>query len=196
MAGEQLDRDDLIRGLNAVIAKLRATGQPAGIRIIGGAAIALRYFDRDTTSDVDARLQPEAPILAIAVEVAGENNWPSDWLNSNAAHFIPAYGTDPEWEVIYSADGIIVEVASPRALLAMKLNASRLGRDDYDIANLLAICGVADVDSAENLLSDFFPGDGLPDKALRLLKPIFAHGLPEIPVAPPAPALGSLGPLE
>ena len=41
MPGDQLDRDDLIRGLNAVIAKLRAAGQPAGIRIVGGAALAL-----------------------------------------------------------------------------------------------------------------------------------------------------------
>ena len=56
MPGDQLDRDDLIRGINAVIAKLRAAGEPAGIRIVGGAALALRYFDRRTTSDVDAHL--------------------------------------------------------------------------------------------------------------------------------------------
>ena len=42
MPGDQLDRDDLIRGINAVIAKLRAAGEPAGIRIVGGAALALR----------------------------------------------------------------------------------------------------------------------------------------------------------
>ncbi|WP_277870426.1 MULTISPECIES: hypothetical protein [Cryobacterium] len=41
MPGDQLDRDDLIRGINAVIIKLRAAGQPAGIRIVGGAALAL-----------------------------------------------------------------------------------------------------------------------------------------------------------
>lgn len=52
MPGDQLDRDDLIRGINAVIAKLRDAGEPAGIRIVGGAALALRYFDRRTTSDI------------------------------------------------------------------------------------------------------------------------------------------------
>ncbi|MEO8906842.1 MAG: hypothetical protein ABI310_02075 [Microbacteriaceae bacterium] len=41
MPGVQLDRDDLIRGINAVVAKLRALGRPAGIRIVGGAALAL-----------------------------------------------------------------------------------------------------------------------------------------------------------
>ena len=96
MPGDQLDRDDLIRGINAVIAKLRTAGQPAGIRVVGGAALALRYFDRRTTADIDAQLHPEPPILAAAMEVANENGWPHDWLNSNATIFIPAYGADPE----------------------------------------------------------------------------------------------------
>jgi hypothetical protein len=57
MASDRLDRDDLIRGINQVIEKLRAAGQPAGIRIVGGAALALRYFDRRTTTDIDAQLR-------------------------------------------------------------------------------------------------------------------------------------------
>ena len=73
MPGDQLDRADLISGINAVIAKLRAAGQPAGIRIVGGASLALRYFDRRTTADIDAQLHPEPPILAAAMEVANEN---------------------------------------------------------------------------------------------------------------------------
>ncbi|TFC84267.1 hypothetical protein E3T28_14140 [Cryobacterium sinapicolor] len=191
MPGDQLDRDDLIRGINAVIAKLRAAGQPAGIRIVGGAALALRYFDRRTTADVDAHLQPEQPILKAAVEVADENGWPQDWLNSKATMFLPSYGADPGWEVLYANEDITVEVASPRALLAMKLNASRPGRDVQDIANLLAICDVRELSAAEELLNDFFPGDGLPDKALRLLEPIFKQGIPAVPASPPPPLLGT-----
>ena len=42
-----------------------------------------------------------------------------------------------------------------------------------DIANLLAICDVRELSAAEELLNDFFPGDGLPDKELRPLEPIF-----------------------
>lgn len=191
MPGDQLDRDDLIRGINADIAKLRAAGQPAGIRIVGGAALALRYFDRRTTADVDAHLQPEQPILKAAAEVANENGWPQDWLNSNATMFLPPYGADPGWEVLYANEDITVEVAWPRALLAMKLNASRPGRDVQDIANLLAICDVRELSAAEELLNDFFPGDGLPDKALRLLEPIFKQGIPAVPALPPPPLLGT-----
>jgi hypothetical protein len=61
--GDQLDRDDLISGINSVIQKLTTAGQPAGIRIVGGAALALRYFDRRTTADIDAQLRPELPIF-------------------------------------------------------------------------------------------------------------------------------------
>ena len=94
--------------------------------------------------------------IEAAIEVADANGWPHDWLNSNATMFVPAYGADPEWEVLYANDDIKVEVASPRALLAMKLNASRPGRDVQDIANLLAICDVRDLDAAEEVLNNFF----------------------------------------
>jgi hypothetical protein len=58
-----LDRDDLVQGLREVVAELHRLGQPAGIRIVGGAALALRYFDRRTTSDIDAVVHPPGSAL-------------------------------------------------------------------------------------------------------------------------------------
>lgn len=49
-----LDRDDIITGLRELIAELRDARQVAGIRLVGGAALALRYFDRGTTQDLDS----------------------------------------------------------------------------------------------------------------------------------------------
>jgi hypothetical protein len=48
-----LDRDDIIAGLRDLISELRSAGEIAGIRLVGGAALALRYFDRGTTRDLD-----------------------------------------------------------------------------------------------------------------------------------------------
>ncbi|GAB3135856.1 hypothetical protein [Marisediminicola antarctica] len=124
--------------------------------------------------------------------MADENGWPLDWLNTNAGKFIPRYGADPEWETIYSSDDITVEVASSPALPAMKLNASRPGRDTQDIAKLLALWEIPDIEAAEQLLSQFYPGDGLPDRALRILGPVFAQRLPAAPETPPFPVLGLL----
>lgn len=69
----------------------------------------------------------------------------------------------------------------------MKLRASRSGRDDDDIANLLALCGVSDELEAAELYESYYPGEVLPDKALRMLDAIFTQGLPDVPEEPPRP---------
>lgn len=67
------DREDLIDGLRQLISQLRNSGQPAGIRIIGGAAVALRYFDRRTTVDIDAVIHPSNALNEAAHAVALRN---------------------------------------------------------------------------------------------------------------------------
>ncbi len=184
-----LDRDDLIRGLRQLVVALRASGEPAGIRIIGGAALSLRYFDRLTTDDIDAKLHPAGPALSAAAEIARANGWPDDWLNTKASHFIPV-ARDVGWEPLYDDEQIGIWVASAPTLLVMKLRASRPGRDDDDIANLLVICGVGDVDAASELYEEYYPGEVLPDRALLMLGAILAQGLPEVPAEPRRPEFG------
>lgn len=58
-----------------------------------------------------------------------------------------------------------IEVAPADALLAMKLKASRPGRDTDDIRQLLAICGIDSAEAADALSTEFFPGDSLTDRA-------------------------------
>lgn len=54
-----LDRSDIIGALRELISELRSAGEVAGIRIVGGAALALLYFDRGTTQDLDSlHIQP------------------------------------------------------------------------------------------------------------------------------------------
>lgn len=108
-------------------------------------------------------------------------------MNSAATQFVPFAVV--EWEPLYDDGEVSVWVASARMLLAMKLRASRPGRDDDDIANLLAICEVADSDDAGELYEEFYPGEILEPKAHRILTVVFAQGLPEIPKAPPAASL-------
>ncbi|WPO88041.1 DUF6036 family nucleotidyltransferase [Herbiconiux sp. KACC 21604] len=84
-----LGRDDLVDGLRDVVGRLRERGAPCGIRIVGGAALSLRYFDRRTTEDIDAKIHPSEATTVIAEEIASERGWPIDWLNSNASQFVP-----------------------------------------------------------------------------------------------------------
>jgi hypothetical protein len=186
---DQLSREDIVEGLSDVVEILARSQRTAGIRIVGGAAIAFWFGDRRLTDDVDARLTPAEDVLAAAEAVGRRRGWPSRWLNPDASIFFPDYGETVEWTTIHSADEVVVEIASTRALLAMKLRASRPGRDDDDIARLLALHAIDSIEEAEELHRAFYPGDELTDRALRLLEDILRAGTP----APDLLTLPTLG---
>lgn len=180
-----LDRDDVVHGLRQLIAELRLAREVAGIRLVGGAALCLRYFDRGTTQDLDSlHIKPgsdEAVALA-AGRVASRLGWDPLWLNFAVenADALPAFGRRAmEWETIFDSDGIVIQVASKEALLVMKLRANRPGRDTNDIRQLLALCEITTLDDAERLYEDFYPGDGLTNRAVGMVERILAAGLPD-----------------
>ncbi|GAA2975833.1 hypothetical protein JOD63_000545 [Microbacterium terrae] len=72
-----LDRDSIIDGLRDLIAELRDAGEVAGIRLVGGAALALRYFDRATTQELDHD--------GIAIDVAAKDAMLAMKLRANRA---------------------------------------------------------------------------------------------------------------
>lgn len=104
--------------------------------------------------------------------------------------FLPSWGRRIDWETIFDDGDVSIEVAPIDALLAMKLLACRPGRDTPDITKLLALTDIRSLDTAEELFESFYPGEPLPDKAIRLLSRIFEIGLPPKPTAPPRLDLG------
>jgi hypothetical protein len=77
----QLDRQDLIDGLREVIVRARAGGVAGvSIRIVGGAALRLAHFERATTADIDAQVEPLDLLAPIIANVARARGWPADWL--------------------------------------------------------------------------------------------------------------------
>jgi hypothetical protein len=180
-----LTRDDMIEGLRELVRELHARGEAGGVRIVGGAAMLLRYYgERRVTPDIDAKLHPESPAIRIAQDIARRRGWDDDWLNAKAATFIPI-AIDVGWEPLYDDDDVSVWVISPEALLAMKIRASRPTRDDADIAVLLALTGIRTVDEAEELYERYYPGELPRDAAYLMLEDILAAGLPDPPPAPP-----------
>ncbi|MEI9907586.1 MAG: DUF6036 family nucleotidyltransferase [Actinomycetota bacterium] len=170
-----------------MVKKLREKNVSAGIRIIGGAAISLCYFERRTTSDIDADILPLEPVLEVALEVAIEEGWPQDWLNNAASGYIPFVSEATKWIKIFDDGSVTISVADVRTLLAMKLNASRPGRDVQDIANLLSLSGITTLEEVDEMMDEFYLGDGLSEQALRILRPIFEKGIPTGVVSPPKP---------
>ncbi|RFA08992.1 hypothetical protein B7R54_06975 [Subtercola boreus] len=187
-----LEREDIIDGLHELIARSRAAGiRGAEIKIIGGAALRLLYFDRPSTVDIDAFIEPHAEIEAVSLAIAEKRHWNADWLNDKARQFIPSWGQDVEWRLIHQDGHISVWVAPVDALLAMKLNAlgGRAGRDASDVAKLLRLNGIETVEAAEELFERFYPGDAFSARTVAALERMYRIGLPGHPVTPPVPVL-------
>jgi hypothetical protein len=188
-----LGTDDIVDGLRDLVERANAAElHGVSIQIIGGAAIALAYFNRAVTVDIDARLRPYEELAAISEQMAIERGWPADWLNNAAdkAGLLPGWGRGIEWRTIYSDDAITIDVAPPEALLVMKLRAfERRGRRDLgDVIGLLGVVRPESAEEVEELFEEFFPGDVLEQRTVDFLRATIADG-----VAPIDPQVHQIG---
>lgn len=130
-------------------------GASAQLFVVGGAAMALAY-DRDRfTRDVDAIFVPAPEVRRIAAEMSGPHGLEPDWLNDAAKAFLP--GADNQPITAFETASLLVQVASPEYLLAMKLHASRDDRDLDDAALLFKRLGYATAQECIDLLAERYP---------------------------------------
>lgn len=166
-----LDRDALLNALIDLVRRLRERHVPAGIRLVGGAAIALAYdHQRPETRDVDAYLYPSDDILKVAAEIAVERGWKDDWLNSKALAFQSHHDRDLDWQVIFEEGDVSVKVASPELLLAMKLLASRGSRDAPDTGTLLTACRITSLADAQAIFDRYYPDEEIKPSGIAVVK--------------------------
>ena len=123
------DRDDILGALDELVGMLVAAPGGPHIRIVGGAAIAVRFTRDATTTDVDALYGSAPEVEAAARRVARRRGWPDDWLNDKVKLFASHFDGPEDWLSFDVRDGIEVRIAGAPLLLAMKLRAAR-GRHD------------------------------------------------------------------
>ncbi len=75
--------------------------------------------------------------------------------------------------VLFERPGLAVRVASPRYLLAMKLLAARVERDEDDIRRLFELCGLRTVSEGLGLVSATYPQAVIPPRVQFLLEELF-----------------------
>ena len=150
---------DIARLLDLLEAELTRRGAAASIYVVGGAAIALTFETGRRTKDVDADLTPEDTVLEAAAAVAESEGLPPTWLNSDAKAWIPPHPA-PTSSGTPLATGLRVEIATPQALLAMKLIASR-NRDVPDIKLLAEALGLTQPMALAELVRDQYGADQL-----------------------------------
>ena len=160
-----LDRDDILAALDELVEVLVAAGARAHIRVVGGAAIAVRFTRDATTTDVDA-LYGSAPEVEAAVQhIARRRGWPDDWLNEKVKAFSSHFDGPEDWVSFDVRGGVDVRIADAPLLLAMKLRAARGRRDAADIDLLLDACEIATAEAAVAVFERYYPEELLPPRA-------------------------------
>jgi len=171
-----LDRDKLLDAFDEIGRAAVAAGTRLSIAVFGGSALMLASNFRFSTEDVDiAAIGDDWPSwLSDSVQrIARQNHWSATWLNDAVTFFLSplaqqerdflAFGTFPRRE---EKVGLSVFVPTARYLLALKLKALRVAdfqkgtQDMADVANLLKVLNITDVEPAVAVLTEFFPKSG------------------------------------
>ena len=165
--------DDIAASLRALVAELVSVGAESTILVVGGAAIALQVGREGLTEDIDTLHLPSPEVGKAAQRVALAKGWPETWLSDNAKMYDSHFHTDADWELLIEDHGVIVCIAGPRLLLAMKLLAGRGRRDQTDIDRLLETLGITSIEDAVSLFDHYYPTEVIKPNAMRQLESRF-----------------------
>jgi len=166
-----LGRRELLEALGELDEELRILNVRGEVFIVGGAAMAIAYDTRRATADVDAVFVPSIEVRTAAARVAERMNLEPDWLNDGAKAFLP--GEDKNQIGVYEGQHLSVAAASPQYLLAMKLMASRVERDQDDIRELYKLCGLTTAQQGLDLLTSYYPEHLILPRVQYLLQEMF-----------------------
>lgn len=166
---------ELFRELDDELCRDRVHGD---VFLVGGAAMSVAYDARPTTRDVDAIWHPSSEVRDAAARVAARHDdIEADWLNDSVKGFLPGddRGVSP---VVYEGECLAVSAASPEYLLATKLLASRVSRDEGDIMLLYKVCGFTTSEEGLALLDRYYPGRPVEAKVQFMLEELLARDDP------------------
>lgn len=176
-----LSREQIIGILAELGQDLDAQGIRAQLFVVGGAAMALAYNMRRITADVDGVFEPKTVIYEAARRVAGRHaELAEDWLNDGVKGLLPA-GADRHAKVILDLPGITVTVPSPQYLLALKVQAARIDRDQDDIRFLAREAGAKTADDVLRIAEQVIGPNRLLPKAQFIVQEMFPDDPAESP---------------
>ncbi len=170
-----LTPEQIRAALERVAAILSERGVTARIDVFGGASLALVHAPtRTATADVDGSYMPVQEVEEAADQVANEMGLLPGWLNNRMKLALPP--TEIETEALIERPGVTIRVGSARTILAMKLRASRPGRDLEDIAVLLRVCNITSLGDTITVLDELYLGEEeIPERGRLLLDRAFAQ---------------------
>lgn len=109
------------------------------------------------SADIDGTFEPRDVVLDAAAIVARRRNLDRNWLSDGVRDFMPPEPDDhPRGERIGPA--LVIEIASPEYVLAMKSMTTR--KSDGDLADAVHLCRLLDVSTEgalESIARKYFP---------------------------------------
>jgi hypothetical protein len=174
-----LSKEAILSGLRRLDELAVEAGKRIEISLYGGAAMILAFDGaRTSTYDVDVVIRDGRYFARRAAKkIAAEKGWNEGWLNDAVKGFIAESEEMRPLENWGDKEvGLVIQVASPQYLLAMKCMAMRLEADKHDledIKNLIAACEMKMADEVLDLVERFYPHAAIPPKVSLGVASIF-----------------------
>ena len=140
--------------------RLASRGIEGEIYVVRGAAMMLAYDRSRITRDIDAVGVPQGEIdVEVRAMAADHRELSHDWLNARVLPMLPR-GVDGDKLQVLGGQGLTVNVASPKWLLAMK---ARAARDDRDLDDLWVLCQILNLRTTDDVwrICDEVWGEGM-----------------------------------
>lgn len=151
-----LTRERILELFDELNGELAVAGVRGDVFIVGGAAMTVAYDARPATRDIDAIWHPSTEVRDAVARVAARHaDLRPDWLNDAVKGFLPGDDPGPR-TTVYDEDALTVSAASPGYLLATKLMASRVSRDEDDVLLLYDLCGLSTVAEGLDLVERYY----------------------------------------
>jgi hypothetical protein len=187
------DREALLDAFDDIGRAAVQAGTKLQIAVYGGSALMLASNFRFATEDVDiADIGQTWPdwLLDVVERIARKNGWSPTWLNDAVSfHLSQLAKVDRDLTVYGSFPrhaehiGLVVFIPTARYMLALKLKALRVSdfekgqQDMADVAHLLKVLGLTEIEHAIGILAEFFPKSASDaDKQRFVLKRLFSGG--------------------
>jgi hypothetical protein len=166
MPYKSLTKADILRAMNRIGELAQARGLTLEVALYGGAVFTVVYGSRESTKDVDAIVHPSKPARQLALQVAGEQDLPEDWLSDDVRQFLAAQEAKRQLTSEEFGPGLVVSVPTAAYLLALKVHACRAPLPGYtgdqeDILFLVRKMGLKTLAQVEDTYHKFFPRDEL-----------------------------------
>ncbi len=167
------DQPEIRAAFHLLATKLQRRKIIGHVHVIGGAAMLLAYNSRTITRDIDAIFAPGGPVVDAVREIARGKQWPSTWLNNQAAGY--AARSPGEGLTVFDHPHLRVMATPAAHLLAMKVLAARPVRDADDALILLQYLNIRTAEAVWEIVGRYFTDTMISDRSRLFVDDIINH---------------------